>query len=357
MAIQVFGLVQQEGDAAGNRAHALGTLALRTQFVVVNHLVQPRHAGLQRLLAVLVEEKLGIGQARTHHALVAANHRAGINRADVADDEKFVGQLACRIEQRKVLLVGLHGENQAFLWHVQKLGFKLTDQHVGALHQAGDFVEQGVVFNRACAMADLVRSSRQLAHDLGATLGKAGNHRAVLGQRGGVIVGMRQHHRRDPGFKTVAQGAVARREPQYPDRHHGAAVQRHQAVRRAHKVHAAPAWQLAIRFQLVTHDLGDGQLGNCLFQRLLQAGVECGAGDQAVIKQRFGLAVRGFSEGGHGGWRVGHIRAQRLQFFDKRGRGLTVSVQPHRHRHQFLLHRLVSGFQTHLGDVRGQAAR
>jgi len=33
-------------------------------------------AGRQGLFAVLVEEELGVGQAGTHHALVAANHHA-----------------------------------------------------------------------------------------------------------------------------------------------------------------------------------------------------------------------------------------------------------------------------------------
>ena len=82
-------------DRLGNRAHALHALALRAQLVVINHLVQPRHARGQRLLAVLVEEELGIGQARAHHALVAADHRAGVFRADVADDEELVAS-ACR---------------------------------------------------------------------------------------------------------------------------------------------------------------------------------------------------------------------------------------------------------------------
>ena len=84
-------------DGPGNRPHALHTLALRAQLVVINHFVQPGHARRQRFLAVLVEEKFRIGQARAHHALVAANHRAGVFRADVADNQEAVRQLAASI--------------------------------------------------------------------------------------------------------------------------------------------------------------------------------------------------------------------------------------------------------------------
>ena len=72
-------------DGLGNRAHACHALALRTELVVINHFVQAGHARGQRLFAVLVKEKLGIGQARAHHALIATNHRTGVCRVDVAD--------------------------------------------------------------------------------------------------------------------------------------------------------------------------------------------------------------------------------------------------------------------------------
>jgi hypothetical protein len=58
----------------GDGADALRTLALGAQLVVVNHLGQTENARFQRALAILVEEELGIGQARPHDALVAADH-------------------------------------------------------------------------------------------------------------------------------------------------------------------------------------------------------------------------------------------------------------------------------------------
>ena len=80
---------------------------------------------------------------------------------DVADHQELVGQLALRVEQREVLLVGLHREDQAFLRHFEELLLELADQHIGALDQRGDFVEQRFVLDRRGAAADLARPRRR----------------------------------------------------------------------------------------------------------------------------------------------------------------------------------------------------
>jgi len=242
------------------------------------------------------------------------------------------------------------------LRHAQELLFKLADDHVGALDQRGHFVQQGFVFDGAGTVADLGGGSGELARDLSLALGKGGDHRAVFLQRGGVAVGVLQHHGRHGSFKTVAGGAVARRETQRLDGHHGAAMQCHQAVRGAHKVHAGPAGQLAIGFELVAHHLGDGELGNGFVQRLLQASRQRGAGHHAVVEQGFGLAVLRALERGHGGCGVGHIGAQRLQLFEQCGGGVAVLVQADGHGHELLLHSLVGGLVGHGGHMRSQAA-
>src|SRR5690606_35484474 len=74
-------------DGTRDGAHTLHALALRAQLVVVYDLGQALDAAFQRLLAVLVEEELGIGQARAYHALVATDHRARVGRTDVADHQ------------------------------------------------------------------------------------------------------------------------------------------------------------------------------------------------------------------------------------------------------------------------------
>ena len=146
-AIGQQGVLQLRADGCGDDPHALGAFALRAQLVVIDHLGQLRHTVGQRLLAVLVEEEFGVGQARAHHALVALDDGAGIVRGDVADDQELVRELALGIEQGKVFLVGLHGEDEAFLRHGQKFFFKLADEHVGALNQGGDFVQQRFIFD------------------------------------------------------------------------------------------------------------------------------------------------------------------------------------------------------------------
>ena len=68
--------------------------------------------------------------------------------------------------------------------------------------------------DRLAAAADLRRGRRQLARDLGLALGERGDHRAVFGERGGVAVGVFQHHGRDDRFKAVALRGVACNESQ-----------------------------------------------------------------------------------------------------------------------------------------------
>ena len=178
-------------DRLGDGAHALDALALRAQLVVVDHLRQAGDARCQRLLAVLVEEELGVGQARAHHALVAADHRARVLRADVADHQEAVGQLALRVEQRKVLLVGLHREDQAFLRHFEELRLELADQHVRALDQRRDFVEQRLVVDRPARRRRPARRPRRSWRTISARrASKLAITAPSLLQRRGVAVGI-----------------------------------------------------------------------------------------------------------------------------------------------------------------------
>ena len=77
-------------DRLGDGADPGHPIALAAQLVVIDHLGQAVDAGLERLLAVLVEEKLGIGQSRAHHPLIALNHGGGIVGRDVAHYQKLV---------------------------------------------------------------------------------------------------------------------------------------------------------------------------------------------------------------------------------------------------------------------------
>ena len=73
------------------------------------------------------------------------HHGAGIGRLDVADDQELVRELALRVEQREIFLVGLHRQDEALLRHIEEFFLELTHQHMGAFDQGGDFLDQRVV--------------------------------------------------------------------------------------------------------------------------------------------------------------------------------------------------------------------
>ena len=233
--------VEVAGDLAGQLGDALSPFELGAELVVVDHAAQFFHARSQGLLAVLVEEELGVRQARAHHPLVAADHRARVGRADVGHDQELVGQLAGLIQQREIFLVRLHGQDQAFLRHAEKLLAETADQHVGALHQAGDLVQQGIVLHRLHPAADFRRCGMELARDVGAARLEAGDHRALAFHLCRIAVGILEADRADGGFETVALGGTAGGQAEHAHRHHLGAMQRDQAMHRAHEVDGAPA--------------------------------------------------------------------------------------------------------------------
>ena len=313
-------VAQLAGNALGDGAHALHALALGAELVVIDHLAQPVHARGQGLLAVLVEEELGVGQARAHHAFVAADDGAGILGADVADHQELVGQLAGGVQQREVLLVGLHGEDQAFLRHVEEFLLELADQHIGTLDQGRDLVQQGLVLDGTDTAAHALGSRLQLARDLGTALGEAGDDGAFLAQLRGVVIGGADDHGIDRRLEAVAMRGRAGRQAQGLDAdQHLGAVQHHQAVGRAHEMDAAPAVG-----QLVAHDLGDGQLGNGFVQRLLHAVGQHHAAHGGGVEQGLGLAFALAGQAGNGFF----AGAQGGQLLDQGGRGLPSASRP-----------------------------
>ena len=162
------------------------------------------------LLAVLVEEELGVGQARPHDALVALDRPAlGSAGRDVADDEEAVGQPAGGVEQREVLLVRLHRQDQALRRHRQELGVEAAGQHVRPLDQRGHFVEQ----RRRRRSAPALRRRRR--RPAGARSRRAAR-RSWRSPRPGraaarVAVGVAQHDRRDRRLEAVAARRRGRR--------------------------------------------------------------------------------------------------------------------------------------------------
>lgn len=70
-------------DLARECFETLHALQGRAELVVVDDVRKLRHAVFEALLLVLREEELGIGETRTHHALVAFDDLAGRLRIDI----------------------------------------------------------------------------------------------------------------------------------------------------------------------------------------------------------------------------------------------------------------------------------
>ena len=92
--------------------------------------LQRRQRALQRRLAVLVPEELGVRQPGAQHALVAGDDgRAAVRRLDVGDDDEARRELARRASsQREIFLVRAHGGGQ-------HLGRQRHEALVDAAHQ------------------------------------------------------------------------------------------------------------------------------------------------------------------------------------------------------------------------------
>ena len=169
--------------SASTRSHAL---QLRTELVVIHDVREQRHAVGERLLLVLLEEELGVGQTRTHHALVAFDDIARRVRVDVRDDQEARAQLAVRVRQREVLLVRLHGQDQAFLRHLQERFLETAVVDHRPFDQRVHFVEQRfrhhhlvVAGERQQMRADGFLAVVEIRDDL-----------ALRAQRLGVVVGV-----------------------------------------------------------------------------------------------------------------------------------------------------------------------
>ena len=96
-----------------------------------------------RRAAILLVEEAGIGQARTHHPLVAVDDQGGIVDGHVRDDQELRQEPTAVVEEREVLLVGAHGEDEALLRHLQELGLEAAHVHRRPFDERGHFLEKG----------------------------------------------------------------------------------------------------------------------------------------------------------------------------------------------------------------------
>ena len=124
-----------------------------------------------------------------------------------------------------------------------------------------------------------------------------------------------------------------------------AAVQRDQAMRRAHELHRGRAVG-----ELVAHHFGDGQLGYRFLQRELQAGGERDARNRLLEEGIFGIAFDPALE-------LIRRGAFLFQAFGERRARLAVGAERDFGRHQFLRLGPVRSLWPHVLDEYGQPAR
>ena len=85
----------------------------------------------------------------------------------------------------------------------------------------------------------------------------------------------------------------------------------------------------------------------------MQAFKQTGTAHRAIKKQGLGFAVHALVQAGN---RAG-IRAQRLQLFQQRRRGVAARVQANGNRHQLLGNSFISGLRRHCCNVHTESSR
>ena len=242
---------QGAGDFPGEQLHAFGALELGAQLVVVDDFAKERHARFEAGLAVLRVKEPRVFEARTHHALVAADNVLRVGHVHVRHDQEFRQQLAGRVEQREVFLVLPHREDQALLRNLEELGVERADVHGRVLDQGRDFIEQvGIV---AEARRKFRRPRNQCRVDLRLAIRERRDHLAVRLESGFVFIGIRQGDVART-HEAVSAGDIARRKAQHHAGHNARTVQHDELVHGPHELRVAVA---------PAHDLRDRELLEC----------------------------------------------------------------------------------------------
>ena len=175
----------------------------------------------------------------------------GTGGLHVAHEQEARQQLAFLVDERKIFLVLLHADDEAFPGNLEEGLVEAARQHHRMLDQAGHFVHQliGLAQAPAGAGTQLFRGGIQPFGNDFTACAEGSDDFARLLQDFFVIVGPPD---RDQALaeKAVAAGFVAALEPEHRARHHLVSVQQDHAVHRAHELRLAVA---------PAHDLGDRQ--------------------------------------------------------------------------------------------------
>ena len=239
---------QAFGDHARQFADAADLVPDRTEFLLVGDLLQRVLLRGERRLQVVIEEELGVGEARTDHAFITLADLVRITALDVGDADEMFGQLAVRIEHREELLVRLHRHDQRFLRHAQEVTLEGAGDADRPLDQVLHFVDQFLAQTRHAA-AGLGHTLYFGDHAIRA-FGRIDQHLRGT-QRVDVVVGVADPHRLRMMEAVAATHAIGFQAEDL-GRHDFATEQDHQPMRRAHElvVEVGPAHRLRDRQRL-----------------------------------------------------------------------------------------------------------
>ncbi len=191
------------------RRQAVDLVADRAQLGVEDDVIELGHPALQRLLAILVPEMLGVGQARAQHPLIAGDdRRAAIVGHHIGDEGELRRQRSIGLLEGKIFLVAAHRRGQYLGRQGHEIGIDIAGQNHRPLHQSGDFIEQPRIV--ANGEPQGLRSLLETVGDPGAPL------RPIDGDIGlfklAHIFGSVRHRNRIGREEAVAKGLAGKRQ-------------------------------------------------------------------------------------------------------------------------------------------------
>ena len=260
----------------------------------------------------------------------------GSSRPEIADDQEPVQQPAVAIEQREVLLVLPHRQDQTFLRHREEGLVEAAGVDGGALDERRHLVEQRVVL----AQAGVSRSHAQQLGDARPSCLETRDDRA-LGFEDACIVARMLHPQLSRPVEAVPARGIPRRLTEDFPGHHAGPVELDQTVYRAHEqvFACAPA-----------HELGDRQVFDRGLHDAGQVIVDGFAGLARAEHEVFGLAV------GHLLQRVRCYAAGAGEPLQRLG-GLAVGTDAGAHCRALAFDFTVGLLPQHVVDRHGQTAR
>jgi len=180
---RAFGVIRvstdERSEAPGHRLDAQHAFGLIAEFVVVDDVLQAFHAALERLQTVLVIEELGIGETGAHNAGVARGDRlAAVAGDELRDEQEAVHELPVGVTKRKIALIELHREDEAFFRHLKEFLFEAAFVDDRPFGQRRDFFKK--VFGHDDGTARLFAGFREeLAKEFAAFF-EVGHHEGGL---------------------------------------------------------------------------------------------------------------------------------------------------------------------------------